>query len=427
MELRIELIPARMPMAVSFVETAAKSAGLGSADIDKLVLSVEELFMALCSSLPDAEIALRCRDRRHAVDLLFQIPQPPPDLRIFNITARPDHDTEEGLAEMGLYLASRVCDQFGVRQLPLGGWEIMVRKERNYPPLLSPAPLPALQCTDLQLTSTPPADAVKQLSLLIAACYAPCQFPEEFTPSGRLLDKLASGDYGVVAALDGEGQLAGGLIWRTGNGRIVECFGPYLNLTEGQEQLAVQLCESVVTHFGRSEQLGLVLYAPQQPPPTAGFEAAGNLATPDGTVWAGYCMLSEEFGSKASVPTELLPFYTAWSGAMALARTVSSYHDEGETGDGLTLFATRLDRTNGMARLTPLLVGRDAGTILAEHLQLFEQEGFRVVYCSIDTGRPFDALLTSHLLQSGFTPCMLVPWGGSGDLIQLHRTCRSSR
>ncbi len=426
MELRIELVAARMPVAVGFVEAVAKTAGLTEAAARLLALSTEELFLALCNSMPDVSINLHCLDRRHAVDLLFQIPQAPPDLRIFNITARLDHDSEQGLAEMGLYLASRACDQFGIRQLPLGGWEIMVRKERSYPSLAAEQLIPLSRTDGLVLTADPPPEALKQLSHLIAERYAPCQFPEEFTPAGRLLDKLASGEYGAVLARDQQENLAGGLIWRAEAGRIAECFGPYLNLAEGQETLAAALCEKVVEQFGRSDRLGLVLYAPQQPPPAAGFEAAGCLQTPTATVWAGYCMLAEEFGARATVPTELLSFYTAHCTEMALARSVVNCHDDGESGNGLTLFATRLNRTSSMARLTPLLVGRDAAATLAEHLELLDREGFKAVYCSIDTGRPFDALLAPHLLQSGFRPCLLVPWGGVGDLIHLHRS-RGSR
>lgn len=421
MELHIELIPAQMPMAVTFVETVTKAAGMPEAETGMLVLSAEELFMTLCNSMPGVTITLRCRDRRHAVDMLLQIPQAPPDLRIFNITARLDHDSDQGLEQMGLYLASRACDQFGIRQLPMGGWEIMLRKERRYPAQSADTvPLP-VSLANLLLTTTPAPEAVKQLSLLIAQQYAAFQFPEQFTPCGRLLDKLASDVYGVVLAHTENGIVAGGLLWRTDGERIVECFGPYLNVSEGHEQLSTLLCEKAVEQFGRSNRLGLVLYAPQRPPASAGFEEAGSLTTPSGSIWTGYCMLAEEFGAAASVPDALRPWYQEFCSSMALARQVHCYHDNGEGGDGLTLFAARLDRGTGMARLTPLLVGRDAAAVLAAHLELLESDGFSSVYCCLDTGHPFDALLAPYLLQQGFTPCLLVPWGGSGDLIHLVR------
>ena len=260
-----------------------------------------------------------------------------------------------------------------------------------------------------------------QFSALIADSFAACQFPEEFTPPGRLLDKLASNEYGIILAQGEQGELAGGLIWHADEGRMVACFGPYLAAVTEPEQLATALCEKVAEQFGRSNRLGLVLYAPQQPPAAAGFEAAGSLAIPGGTIWTGYRMLAEEFGSDAAVAAELMPFYTDWCSSMALARNIRAYHDDGETANGLTLFATRLNRSTGMARLTPLLVGRDAEAVLAEHLQLLDQEQFSAIYCTVDTGRPFDALLAPHLLKRGFTPRMLVPWGGTGDLIHLYR------
>ena len=419
MELNVELIPERMPVVVAFAESAAKSAGLAAAETTMLALSTEELFLALCSSIPGAGITVRFQDRRYAADLLFQVPQPP-DLRIFNITSRPDHETEEGLAEMGLFLASRACDQFSIRQMELGGWEIMLRKERSYPaPVQQSQPHPAVQTW--QLTTTPAPDLVKQFSALITDSYAACQFPEEFTPPGRLLDKLASNEYGIILAQGEQGELAGGLIWHANEGRIVACFGPYLAGHTEPDQLTIALCEKVTEQFGRSNRLGLVLYAPQQSSVAAGFEAAGSLAIPGGTIWTGYRMLAEEFGADAAVATELMPFYTDWCSSMALARNIRAYHDDGETANGLTLFATRLNRSTGMARLTPLLVGRDAETVLEEHLQLLDQEQFSAIYCTVDTGRPFDALLAPHLLKRGFTPRMLVPWGGTGDLIHLYR------
>lgn len=420
MELKLELDPARMPVAVAFVESAARTAGFEEREYALLTLSVEELFLALCSAMPGCEVGLKFRDLRYAAEVCFHFPQPPPDLRIFNITTRPDHETDEGLARMGLFLASRACDQFSVQQIPQGGWEILLRKERRYPAAGQPF-TPPTQLKPWSISDTPSPDAVKQLSGLIAAQYAATQFPEEFTPEGRLLDKLASSDYGVLLAQTDQGELSGGLIWRTAERRIVECFGPYLNNPADSGLLVDQLCERLCLQFGRSRFLGMVLYAPQALPPSAGFEPSGALETPNGTVWTGYRMLDEEFGAVAWLPQELLPFYTRWSSSMALSRDIREYHDSGETGDGLTLFGSRLNRAAGMAQLTPLLVGRDAGQVLAEHLDLLDNEGYTTVCCTLDTGHPFQSLLGQHLLASGFIPRILVPWGGKGDLLQLYR------
>ncbi len=422
MELKLSLEPAHMPLAVNFAETAARGAGMDERETTLLGLSVEELFMALCGAMPGAPIELVFRDRRHAVEILLHFPQSPPDLRVFNITARPDHETEEGLASIGLFLASRACEQFGVHRLPGGGWEISLRKERGYPPPEQGEPAATEEpVADWQLTDAPDAAAVKQLSQLIGARYAARQFPEEFTPPGRLLDKLASGDYGAILARGAQGRLAGGLIWRRVEQRIIECFGPYLAAVIETERLQEALCEKVCERFGRSRCRGMVLYAPQAPPPGAGFEPAGGLTTADGGVWAGYRMMAEEFGARALVPQDLLPWYEDWSERMALARDIQPCRDDGESGDGLTLFATRLHRSLGMARLTPLLVGRDAAQVLDDHLRLLDDEGIGISCCVLDTGHAHDALLAPHLLARGFEPRLLVPWGGEGDHLHLFR------
>jgi|GEM_PF-1618832 hypothetical protein len=421
MELKLELDPARMPVAVAFVESAAQSAGFEERERSLLALSVEELFLALCSTMPDSEVWLQFRDLRYAAEVCFRFPQPPPDLRIFNITARPDHESDEGLANMGLFLASRACDQFSVQQIAQGDWEILLRKERRYPTTGQLQAAAATPCNGWSISTTPSPDAVKQLSNLIAAQYATAQFPEAFTPPGLLLDKLASANYGVILAQGDRGELAGGLIWRTTGRRIVDCFGPYLNSPADPEQLVDALCEQLCHLFGRSSYLGMMLYAPQAVPASAGFEPSGSLDRSTGSIWTGYRMLAEEFGAMACLPEELIPFYRHWSDGMALTRQLRVYHDSGESGNRLTLFGTRLNPTAGMAQLTPLLVGRDAGQILAEHLDLLDNEGYSTICCTLDTGRPFNSLLAPHLLAHGFTPRILVPWGGDGDLLQLYR------
>lgn len=425
MELRLELEPSRMPMAVAFAETAAREAGLGELETGELTMSAEELFLALCSSMPGADIRLLFRNRRYAVDLLFQAPQPLSDLRIFNITSRPDLETEQGLAAIGLFLASRMCDQFDLRQLPGGRWEIMLRKDRSYP---TASPLQSRfsgESCDWKVISDPPADAVAMFSALISEQYPAAQFPENFSPAGRLLDKLASGEYGVILALDQQGVQAGGLIWHCSEGHIVECYGPYLNCLEGPETLLTALCEKAAELFGRSDHHGMVLYAPQAPPAAAGFDPAGNLETVNGRVWAGYRMMGEDFGAAALVPESLMPFYTAACADLALPRDISICHYNSGQGDGLTLFSTRLDRATGMARLTPLLIGRDAGPVLDEHLHLLDSERFCTTCCVLDTGRPFDTLLVPRLLHHGFVPRLLIPWGGAGDQIHLYRVLKS--
>ena len=420
MELKLELEPARMPVAVAFVESAAQSAGFEERERSLLDLSVEELFMELCSAMPGCEVGLTFRDLHYAAEVCFSFPFAPPDLRLFNITARPDNESDEGLANMGLFLASRACDQFRVQQIPQGGWEILLHKERSYPAISQPF-TSAVQPMPWSIPATPSPDAVKQLSSLIAAQYAAAQFPEEFTPPGRLLDKLTSNDYGVILSQTEQEELSGGLIWHTDERRIVECFGPYLNNPADPQLLVDMLCEKLCLQFGRSRFLGMVLYASQALPPSAGFEPSGALETPGGTIWTGYRMLDEEFGAIAWLPQELLPFYNQWSNSMALSRDIREYCDNGESGNGLTLFGTRLNRSAGMAHLTPLLIGRDAEQVLAEHLQLLDNEGYTTICCTFDTGQPFDSLLGPHLLAHGFAPRILIPWGGKGDLLQLYR------
>ncbi len=252
--------------------------------------------------MPGAELIVGFLDRRYAVDLLFQIPRPPADLRIFNITARPDHDSEEGLAGMGLYLASRACDQFSIQQLASGSWKIMLRKERSYPPHPA-APATAHEAAATwQIAAVPAPDAVKQLSALIGDAYAALQFPETFTPPGRLLDKLASTEYGVILAQDPQGELAGGLIWRTGGGKVVNASAPtcavLLRTAPWQQHSAKRLPNSLAAATGSA----WCSTPPSNRPPQPASRLPDSLRHPrhglDRLPDAG----TEEFGADAWVP-----------------------------------------------------------------------------------------------------------------------------
>ncbi len=420
-ELKLPLNPGMMHLAVSFAETAAKMAALAERETVLLALGVEELFMALCKTMEGSPVEILFRDCRFAVEIIFRFRQPPPDLKVFNITSRPGHDTDEDLENIGLFLASRASDQFDIRKLNGECWEIMLRKERQYPTSESPECTKRQTIAKWKISLSPSSPSVKTLSDLIALDYRSAQFPEEFTPAGRLLDKIASGDYGAIIAEDKNGAVAGGLIWRTTESHLVECFGPYIGEAAERERLAIELCEAVTALFGRSGHNGMILYAPVPPPLDAGFETAGSIETSECAIWAGYRMMKEEFGSIAYIASGLLQYYTERSAAMALAREIKDYRDDGETGDGLTLFASRLNRSAGLAQLKPLLTGKDADSVLKEHLELLDHSGYLTTVCLLDTGRPFDSLLVPHLISRGFCPVMLVPWGGIGDIIHLQR------
>ncbi|MEW5725974.1 MAG: hypothetical protein AB1896_22895, partial [Thermodesulfobacteriota bacterium] len=82
-----------------------------------------------------------------------------------------------------------------------------------------------------------------------------------------------------------------------------------------------------------------------------------------------------------------------------------------------SVLSTELDRPQGLATLRPLVFGRDAADNLAAHLDLFHQEGLAGVFFEMDLDRAWQAGFTPALLGLGFTPRLVIPYAGRGDLV----------
>jgi hypothetical protein len=59
----------------------------------------------------------------------------------------------------------------------------------------------------------------------------------------------------------------------------------------------------------------------------------------------------------------------------------------------------------------------DARKNLLAHLALFRQEGLAGVFFEMDLGLPWHAEFTAPLLDTGFSPRLVIPYGGDGDIL----------
>ena len=75
-----------------------------------------------------------------------------------------------------------------------------------------------------------------------------------------------------------------------------------------------------------------------------------------------------------------------------------------------------------MITLYPLWTGRDMEKNIADHLSLCRSESFINIFFVLDLGRSSNSAFVPALLKNGFTPRLLLPYGGRGDLLILQET-----
>ncbi|EKD40005.1 MAG: hypothetical protein ACD_75C00207G0001 [uncultured bacterium] len=85
-----------------------------------------------------------------------------------------------------------------------------------------------------------------------------------------------------------------------------------------------------------------------------------------------------------------------------------------------------MDRRLGLATLRPIWPGADRLENLKSHLHLMHREGLISVFFEMDLGSSWQAEFTPALLGLGFTPRILLPHAGTGDLLIFERTGESS-
>jgi hypothetical protein len=66
--------------------------------------------------------------------------------------------------------------------------------------------------------------------------------------------------------------------------------------------------------------------------------------------------------------------------------------------------------------LRPIRFGTDFHENIANYLRLFSRESIRNVFFVMDLAVPWQAHFTPALLDNGFEPQFVLPYGGEGDL-----------
>lgn len=412
-----------LPVLTGFVETAAVSFGLAREDALKLVLAAEEIFLYLCRSVtPGSVLEVESRDGLYDNRLTFGFAASGLNLRGLNIVPAESAAGEEAPEELGLMIASRSVEGLDMTVEQGNRVRLALTKEKSYPVLTEVLPRPLAPCAIT--VERPDPEQVKRFALLARQAAGPGG-PAFFATPGRLVDMVAGGEYGLLAALSEKRELVGGLLTRQRSERIVEAWGPYLFHGGETGATAEALLAGCLSRIARGKALGLLSVAGLPASLAAHFESLG-LLTRTGAAASErpfyFRHLHEDPGGEVFAAGDLAPWLAAQYERLVLARQIRMVRDMGESRGGHSLFAARLQRQAAEATLRPLWPGADAGANLGRHVRYLSGEGFADLLVEIDLGVPWQAGLMPDLEALGFRPRILLPFAGQADLLILQWT-----
>ncbi|SMD05354.1 hypothetical protein [Sporomusa malonica] len=413
-ELRTPLAMEMLPLVTGFAETAAKAFGLDDARSLRLGLAVEEIFVFISAQAGKSEnMRLIARSGGYYVEIVCLVSPQALPTKVMNKTAATDIEDEDFLAEMGILLAARMVDRFKLvlEQDKEMGLYFLV--EKQYPEMTAQLAMPPKGNYSIDAGGR---EELKQFAQQVISSYGVAA-PDFFRFPGKVVDMVDSGEYEAVLALDGKGNVGGGMLWKW-NGKLVEAYGPYVF----QEGLATLLVEKVLEKLARSSAVSMVVRQPTKEIPVDYFEELGlPQSIPTEEIVSHYTVLyrqlEEDTGMVVFVHSSLKGFVEKCYERLVLPRSIISVEQAGEKLVPHSVFAVSVDRNQKQAVLSALVVGADAQAVLREYVSSLRQQGVSTMFFELDIGKELEALLAADLRAAGFAPSFVLPWGGQGDVV----------
>ncbi len=414
-------------LAPVFVGQGAMGLGLDEEAADEISLAAEEVMAYLVRvGSPTGEVEIRCLAGSHYVQTDFSFPLENVGLHAFNMTATVSLDDDSGMDEMELLIASRMADQFRISRRPNGNPELTLIKDFSYPEIIdnSVAELTALSLFSLK---EPDPGQIKWFLRLINQVCPATSFPKDFRYPGKIVDMATAGDYRILVAVSPSGEIGGGILWRWEGLKTVELFGPYIFHEKTNPDMARQLMDGCIGNVARTSALVMINRMPSADLPAGYLEPLGtiNMLGADGSpqkLTVYFREMHEDMGAVAWAHPELLAFLEEEYRRLYFPREIRPVSTDGEAGESNSVLSAEMDRRFNRVTLRPIWPGSDRLENLKNHLDLMAHEGLRLVLFEMDLGSSWQADFTPDLLKLGFTPQIILPHAGSGDLLifELH-------
>jgi hypothetical protein len=406
----------------SFVETSAMVFGLEKEDALKLVLAGEEIFSYICMvSSPSTPITIDLMNGIYYVRARFHFDPASMNLQALNLTSKASVTEEAGLEEMGLLIASRSVDSCYISHRSKEGKALVLVKERRYPEVSAQAVVPEMDFASFAIR---PADSetLKTLSRQVVNHYPSSLYPGSFRFPGKMVDMVGSGEYGAVVAVDNENRVAGGIVWYVAETQMVELFGPYIFSGGDRRIMAEGLVDAAISAVAKTDALYLLNRYSTPELPEGYFQLLNVIDYVDssGVVFpiSIYCReLKEDHGTYVFADEKLDGFLRAQYSRLALPRKIELTESQGESRGQASVFAASFTHGHNSVSLRPIVDGRDTAENVANHLKALQEEGVNNIFFELDLAHPWQVRITPVLLDQGFQPVLLIPYGGDKDIV----------
>lgn len=415
-----------LPLAMEFADKGARAFGYGERETAGLALAAEELFSFYARrSTGDSRVELGLEDQGYRLALTMSFRAANPDLRAFNLTWKPGHDSEEALDMLGPMIAARSVS--GLR-LEFGDNErvaLRVTRDREYPPAGAVTLPPAEAAKSVRLAD-PTTDDLRHFAAQAAASGSPFVPPFLARP-GMAADMFDTGSLNAALVL-GNDWIVGGVLWRPLTDTCLELYGPYLFCDDPGDRTLAMLLDEAVGRISRTSFRGLVRRQGRLAGHERFFDFLGEveMAGVDGAGARStyyYRQLREDSSGVVYCPAPLAAFLEDQYERLCLPRQVR----EKSSGDRLrdaSVLAVELEWPRSLAILRPLCAGKDMAANLAAHLELLRGEGISNFLVEINTGRSEETAFAGALEEAGFAPALVIPDAGQGDLVVYSRSVR---
>ena len=213
------------------------------------------------------------------------------------------------------------------------------------------------------------------------------------------------------------------MIWRWRGDQTVQSFGPYIFSQGDTAALANGLVEALPGKTGPGPRPKASSAAtPASTCPPAPFELLGHLTIhyPDGPSYERphyYREIREDPGMQVWTHPRLEEFLDREYQRLALPRIISANFPAGEARPDNLVLGSRITREIGyVSPAPPVGTVKDAGVCLANHIEALTRDGLANILFVLDLGPNWSAYLVPDLLDHGFAPRMVLPYGGESDV-----------
>ena len=406
-----------IPLIQCVVENAAPVYGLDRRKTMMLTIAVEEIVAHLAGVAPGTRIDFRLEPGGWHVLGKFSFKANPADLWAMNLVTTTD--VQEDMEHLGLLVASRAVDGFTL------GFEgdtlhLTLRKDLDYRVITPETMVPEEIRGKLTIVQDPEPELIKLACVKTLGCYLPDAVPQFFVTPGKVVDMVEQNDLHLAVAVDETDTLAGMICWQAPSEKGISFFGPYVMAKD--HNVGGVLTTHLINTVARTRAMGLFSDLATSDLSTNNFESLGhlNLIQKDGgkiqqDVW--YRHLKEDMGASVWAHSSYAEFLKKVYGQQVLMRDLKSIEGQGEHLPQRSVFSVQLRPEAGNATLFPMVTGADAAQCIARHVEMLHREKFSNIFIRIDLAHGWQAAMGKAILDNGFVPRLVLPYGGKSDIL----------